>query len=255
MTECNTKCVILDTETDGLENHGVIELAYLPVEFVGDGQIGISGDVFDQRYQTPNPIQLGASLVHGILPEDLDGCPVNTRVAGDLPDDLEYMIAHKVQYDWNSLGQPDVKTICTLAIAQTLYPDFDSHKQGALYLEFFKPTRENLDYVRSAAHGALADISMLHKILVHMLSEKAPHVKTVEDLYDFSEVCRKPKVMPFGKHRGVAISDIPPDYLRWMVNTLKEDSDADPYLLTALREARGEHFKRKSADGDQKSLF
>lgn len=248
------KTVILDTETQGLNHHECIELAYLPVD-IEDAQVVIAGEVFEQRYRSHHPIQVGAAVVHGILDEDLVDCPPSGSAASDLPVGLEYMIGHKVRYDWNTLGQPDVKLICTLAIARDLYPELPNHKQSSLYLHFMGATRTNLDFVRSNAHGAMADISMLNEILKYMLSDRADHVKTVEDLYDLSEVCAVPKIMPFGKHKGVSISDIPPDYLRWMINTLKEDAEADPYLLKALRAAMGEHFKKKAIAKKSKGLF
>jgi exodeoxyribonuclease X len=248
------KTVILDTETNGLLEHEIIELAYIPID-VECSEVVIMGEAFERRYKPQGKIQTGASLVHGIIDEDLDGCPDSSVAVSDLPVGLEYMIAHKAQYDWNSLGQPDVKTICTLAIAQSLYPELHSHKQGVCFLEFYGKTRENLERVRANAHGAMADISMLMVVLKYMLEDRASHVETIEDLYDLSEVCRVPKAMPFGKHRGVAIKDIPHDYLRWMINTLKEDADADPYLLKALRDARGEHFKKKARSKKSKGLF
>lgn len=50
------------------------------------------------------------------------------------------------------------------------------------------------------------------------------------ELWEASELARIPKVMSFGKHKGVEIKDVPPDYKRW----LKSQPDVDPYLLKAL---------------------
>jgi exodeoxyribonuclease X len=36
--------------------------------------------------------------------------------------------------------------------------------------------------------------------------------------------------MPFGKHRGVAMAEVPADYKRW----LRGQPDVDPYLRQAL---------------------
>ena len=89
----------------------------------------ITGEVFEQRYRSSDPIQVGAAVVHGILDEDLVGCPPSDSAASDFPVGLEYMIGHKVRYDWNTLGQPGVKLICTLAIARDLYPELPISEQ------------------------------------------------------------------------------------------------------------------------------
>ena len=52
-----------------------------------------------------------------------------------------------------------------------------------------------------------------------------------EAVWAFSEEARIPETMPFGKHRGVAISDLPRDYVGW---ALKNLTDMDPYLRKAL---------------------
>ena len=36
--------------------------------------------------------------------------------------------------------------------------------------------------------------------------------------------------MPFGKHKGVPISEVPKDYKQWLLR----QSDVDPYLVKAL---------------------
>ena len=44
--------------------------------------------------------------------------------------------------------------------------------------------------------------------------------------------------MPFGKHRGELLADIPSDYLRWMATTLDED-----YLIAAAEEELARRLK------------
>jgi exodeoxyribonuclease X len=36
--------------------------------------------------------------------------------------------------------------------------------------------------------------------------------------------------MPWGKHRGLMVKDVPTDYVRW----LKSQPDTDPYILKAF---------------------
>ena len=53
----------------------------------------------------------------------------------------------------------------------------------------------------------------------------------IETLYQFSEYARIPKTMPFGKHKGVPIAELPVDYVRWAIANL---TDMDKYLRGAL---------------------
>jgi len=55
-------------------------------------------------------------------------------------------------------------------------------------------------------------------------------VKTAEDLYAESEKARIPTTMPFGKHKGMLLSDIPSDYKQWLLT----QGDIDPNLRKAL---------------------
>jgi len=55
-------------------------------------------------------------------------------------------------------------------------------------------------------------------------------IKTVEDLYAESKKARTPTAMPFGKHKGLLLADVPSDYKQWLLN----QGDIDPYLRKAL---------------------
>ena len=55
-------------------------------------------------------------------------------------------------------------------------------------------------------------------------------IKTVEDLYAESEKARTPITMPFGKHKGMLLADVPSDYKQWLLT----QGDIDPYLRKAL---------------------
>ena len=63
-------------------------------------------------------------------------------------------------------------------------------------------------------------------------------ITDMAQLYQASEHARKPTVMRFGKHKGVAIKDLPADYVDWLL----KQADLDPYLHLALTEdSAGNH--------------
>jgi len=217
---------IFDSETTGLNEPHLIEAAWLKLRDISS--LTVTAD-FLQRYKPGKPIELSALATSHILDEELDGCePYNTFT---LPEDVEYLIGHNVDYDWRVIGEPDVKRICTRALSSKLWPAADSHTQSAMiYLHY---RTEAADLLRNA-HAALDDVKNCRLLLVKILDTLAVTwgrpVSDWEELWEISEDARIPTVIGFGKHRGMAISDLPSDYKRWLLN----QSDLDPYVRKAL---------------------
>jgi exodeoxyribonuclease X len=218
--------LILDTETTGKNDPILlIEAAWLKVEDVRTLSIT---DTFSQRYKPSKPIETGAMAVHHIFDEELNGCPASDTFR--LPDDVEYLVGHNIDYDWGVIGKPPVKRICTLAIARKLWPDADSHSQSAL-LYRFATDRERVRNALKSAHSAESDVRFCRMILRKEVASIPQQPASWEELWEFSEQARIPEVMPFGKHYGVPIRDLPKDYVRWALGNL---SDMDEYLRKAL---------------------
>jgi exodeoxyribonuclease X len=218
--------LILDTETTGKNDPILlIEAAWLKVEDVRTLSII---DTFSQRYKPSKPIETGAMAVHHIFDEELNGCPASDTFR--LPDDVEYLVGHNIDYDWGVIGKPPVKRICTLAIARKLWPDADSHSQSAL-LYRFATDRERVRNALKSAHSAESDVRFCRMILRKEVASMPQQPASWEALWEFSEQARIPEVMPFGKHYGVPIRDLPKDYVRWALGNL---SDMDEYLRKAL---------------------
>ncbi len=215
--------LIFDTETTGRNEPQLIEAAWLRVNDLRSLEVE---EQFVQRYRPEKKIELGAIAVHHILDEDLADCPpANTF---HLPSETEYLVGHSIDFDWEVIGRPEVKRICTYAMSRRLWPEVDSFSQSALLYHFSKDrkkTRENL----KNAHSALADVKFCRVILNRVVLAVRP--ASWEALWEFSERARIPETMPFGKHKGVKICDLPDDYRRWALNNL---TDMDPYLRKAL---------------------
>ena len=56
------------------------------------------------------------------------------------------------------------------------------------------------------------------------------NITTIESLWMASEKARMPTHMPFGKHKGVPLNEVPSDYKSWLLG----QPDIDPYLRKAL---------------------
>lgn len=215
-----SKTIIFDTEATGIKEPVLIEAAWVELESIKPFTVT---NPFEQRYNPGKPITLGALATHHIMDEELVDCP--PAASFTLPRDLGYLIGHNVDFDWEVIGKPDIKRICTLALARKLWPDLDSHNQSALLYHLARATaRARL----RNAHSALIDVGICATILDHICQQLG--VKTIEDLYTESEKARTPTTMPFGKHKGMLLADVPKDYKKWLLT----QQDIDPFLRKAL---------------------
>jgi exodeoxyribonuclease X len=160
---------------------------------------------------------------HHILDEELIDCPPASSF--QLPHELEYLIGHNIDFDWQAIGQPEVKRICTLALARKAWPELDSHTQSALL--YFLERSTARDKLRNA-HSADADVQICATILQHLC--KVLNITSIEALWTASESARLPSHMPFGKHKGLALAEVPGDYVRWLL----DQQNIDPYLRQAF---------------------
>ena len=214
------KTIIFDTEATDLKKPVLIEAAWVELESLEPYSIT---NPFEQRYNPGKPISLGALATHHIMDEELVDCP--PAASFTLPSDVDYVIGHNVDFDWEVIGKPDIKRICTLALARKVWPDLDSHNQSALLYHLERATaREQL----RNAHSALTDVGICAAILKHLCQQLG--VKTIEALYAESEIARIPTTMPFGKHKGMLLADVPKDYKKWLLT----QQDIDPFLRKAL---------------------
>lgn len=220
--------IILDSETTGFKDPQMIEGAWLKLDSVTSLNIV---EQFLQRYKPSKAIELGALATSHILDEELVDCPPHTDFT--LPFGTQYIIGHNVDYDWDVIGKPDVKRICTQALSRALWPDADSHSQSAM---IYKHYRSEARQMLHGAHAALDDVKNCRLLLVKILESIAAHngapVFSFEDLWMISEEARIPKIIRFGKHSGTEISKIPADYKRWLLG----QPDVDPYLRKALEQ-------------------
>lgn len=212
--------IILDTETTDAEAPEIVEAAWIELDIAG-----YAGASFSARYRPSKRISLGALATHHILDEELQECPPSSEFR--LPASVEYLIGHNVDFDWLAVGKPPVKRICTLALSRSLWPEADSHSLGAM---LYLLDRYNARTLLKNAHSALADVEATHRLLLFVL-EKLGRPDSWEEVWKASEAARIPSVMPFGKHKGMAIKDVPADYKRWLLG----QADVDPYLRKALR--------------------
>jgi exodeoxyribonuclease X len=222
---------ILDTETTGFEDPEPIEVGIIDVE---------SRREYREQLKPSKPISLGAMATHHILDSDLaHGCRPSsefkfTQVVEPMFGPFDCIIGHNVEFDWKVIGCPDVKLICTCAIARDLWPEIDSHTLGAMM--YFLMDREEARTMLKNAHSAIADCHMAMMLLHHEIAqlgldgEASPWKKLVE----LSNVARVPAYIDFGKHKGALYAHLPRGYKDWYYR----QTDPDPEVVNAMRNPR-----------------
>ena len=216
--------LLVDTETTGISAEDkVCEMAYVEIDdafnVVRSGNSLINPGI---------PIHYAASSVNGITDVMVKDAPTledymlseGSPLRGEVT-----LIAHNLDFDFRFLKQytdDGVGKLCTLKCARVLYPDAANHKQGTLAAML------GIQVAREKAHSADGDLDVLLQLLQCLCRDAGT------DLYGLLEVQRRPRPiskMPFGKHKGVPLAELPNNYIFWLLNKA-ENLDAD--LRTAL---------------------
>lgn len=216
------KAIIFDTETTGVVEPALVQSAWVDVDHMGN-QTGGSGGGY---WNPGKPISFGAMATHHITDADVADQPPASEFR--LPEGVTHLVGHNIDFDWRVIGEPDVKRICTLALARRMWHDMDSHTLGACIYRVMAPGLAR-DLLRGA-HDASTDVYMCGIVLRAICAARRP--ADLDDLWRMSEEARVPTHMPFGKHKGMPIADVPRDYKAWL---LRQD-DIDPYLAKALQQ-------------------
>jgi exodeoxyribonuclease X len=224
---------VFDTETTDL--HGeIIQIGFMGLvgHFVDDN---IDPEAYSKDFKPEGKIAYGAMATHHILDEELDGCDPSSSYV--FPSSVQYMIGHNIDYDWEVSGKPEVKRIDTLAMSRKLFKE-DSHSLSAMIYRLSDDKKAARDMVRGA-HNAKADVEMTYWLLLKLIDESNARLRELnsvfminswETLYQFSEHCRVPDFMPFGKHKGELIKDLPASYVKWY----RSQEKVDEYIIKAF---------------------
>ena len=250
-----TAAYVFDTETTSRDDdREIIEAAWIRLEPVEDlagesdaiphplipeGGIGALTSR-RQLFKPSRPITFGSMAVHHILPSDVEDSRPSSEFA--LPTDCDYLVGHSIDFDWEAAGKPQVKRICTHAMAQWVWPDTDSYGQSALLYMLTEGSLAMRKLLRDA-HSAYVDASNCLLLLDYILGER-PDLTTWRALWQFSEECRMPRVCQFRQFRGVPWSEVAetdPSFCDWVI---RQDF-VDAYLRRAVMLAMGYETKQE----------
>jgi exodeoxyribonuclease X len=96
-----------------------------------------------------------------------------------------------------------------LKAARIIYPDAENHKQATLAAML------GIQVAREKAHSADGDLDVLMH-LIKCLCRDADC--DLDELLHIQNIPKKVTKIPFGKHKGKNLSDLPDDYVTWLLN-------------------------------------
>lgn len=219
-------CYTLDLETTGLDpkTDAVVELAIVSLIF-SDDKLGGTRNWFvlpgaSSLVAPGRRIPPEARAVHHLsdaelrdapqLPQALAQVLAQVDQRGEL---CEAIVAHNAMFDKGFVGAyfpSAIPWLDTWRCAMHLWFDAPSYSNGTLF--YWLGLDKTMPVTEAKTHRALYDATVTAHLLQRMLQ--------THTLIDLLELQAKPvlqKVCRFGKYRGSAWSDVPRDYLRWVL--------------------------------------
>ncbi len=221
--------ILADVETTGLKaTDKVCELAWVEVdkEFnnISSGYSLINPEM---------PIGYAARAANGITDDMVADSPtIEQYMAAEafpLYGKDVVLVAHNCAFDFRFLKpymHEDAQTLCTLKAARVIYPDADNHKQVTLAAML------GIQVAREKVHSADGDLDVLLQLLKCLCRDAE---SSIEELLRIQNTPRKVTKIPFGKHKGSNLSDLPKDYVHWLLNKCDNLSSDLRAALLALQ--------------------
>jgi len=219
--------IYYDIETTGLENESrIIEIAAYRED---------TNTYFHELINPGCPIPPESTKIHKITDKDVKNALNISQVLQEFNEFCKHkdmiLVAHNndkfdkiiLQHEYNrsNIEMPMFQYMDTLKIARTLEPNLPSHTLTSLASHYKIDSGE--------AHQAMTDISNMYKVYQQLKQDR-----TDDDMLKISQEYKMDR-LPFGKHKGVLIRDIPESYIRWMMTTnILDDPD--------IREAVSTYF-------------
>ena len=216
------RMIVLDFETTGLQpGYRPLEIAWLEFDSLYKELGSVTSLVNPQI-----PIEPGAQKVHGISAEMLADKPtleefLHGEHADKFANEHVLVVAHNAAFDL-PMFEPFCKkatSLCTMRLAQALYPTAENHKLQTLASMFaveVEPT-----------HRAMADVGACFELL-RTIAKKED--KSIDELLVVASYTSPESLMPFGKHKGKMIKDLPSDYVAWLSTTLEPSHWIHPVI-------------------------
>ena len=238
---------VIDTETAGgrMPDDAVIEIGSMDYD-LATGETGNRMETLVDPEGTP--ISPGARRVHRIEDEELVGAPPFAEAVLPFADAATYA-AHRASFDSSRLRIPGT-WLCTWKLALRAFPDAPTHGLQSLVRRLgLQPRLPEGSHAHRALYDAVCTVELLracHAALGPRCDGPLDFLKRA------ARVSAEPGLLVrfrFGRHKGMAVREVPTDYLLWIAREPDMDRDA---AFTARHELarRGAMIARPLPDAE-----
>ena len=209
--------LVIDTETDQGRDPRPIQVATI------NAMTGLEWMKYFNSGRSISPVVI---RIHGITDDDVAGLECFDLEAFELP---QYLIGHNVRFDWRVIGSPSTKLICTVRLARVAFPEWSAYGQSKCIEQLLG--KEEASRMTIAAHDALGDARMCYLLYQACCERLAIAPTDFAAVHAIANKANPVSKMPFGKHKGTLIKDVPISYVKWMLGNIH---NMQPSLYSAL---------------------
>jgi DNA polymerase III subunit epsilon len=222
--------IYYDTETTGVsvENDRIVEIAAYDPErdkaFVELVNPGVPMPVEASRVNNITDDMLStADDFRAVGQRFIDFCDGDVVLIAHNNDRFDMPFIHK-EFSRNQLDVPEWNYLDSLKWARRYRYDLPKHN-----LQFL---RDEYGVKANNAHRALDDVKVLYQIFKKMTDDLP-----IEIVYKLMKQPRLVTRMPFGKHKGKALKEVPKSYVRWLDENGALDKDDNQQLKMSFQKA------------------
>jgi exodeoxyribonuclease X len=162
------------------------------------------------------PIPPEASAVHHLTDDDVKDAPdIDDAMVPFFDKEFDFVVAHQASFDKRMMDFGKAPWACSLKMARAVYPEAVMHKNMYLYYWLKLPKLEHS--IGLNAHRALFDSEATTHLFQHLLT-KATTENPIEGILKLSNNPTLLKICKLKKHEGKHWSEVPRDYLNWILN-------------------------------------
>jgi exodeoxyribonuclease X len=211
------RIIVLDTETASLEG-GIVDIAMVEID---DNLNEI--DRLESLIDPERPISFSAMGVHHITESMVASSPTIGEFIACNGNPFDHpnliVVGHNIKFDLKVVSDllPQVfQSIDTLRLARQVYPEAENHKLQTL--------RYMLDLEAGEPHRAMGDVITCLSLLRRVAKDSS--ITGFQGLLDMMKQTISPDCkMPFGKHAGMKLRDVPSGWVGWYLGQPDNDPD------------------------------
>jgi len=240
ITKLLEEALVVDTETTSLDFREAEVIQYASedalsvLKTIADEEYDVSADFYKPVKPISAKISSITTITNRMVADSIDFKETLPDVQAEF-DRFPYMVAHNAYYDDRIFTEHGLNTptnICTLRLSRKLLADDPNIEEHTLsYLRYALDLAIPDDI---PAHLADADVMVTALLLAHLI-ELAIEQDIIgldsdigEQLITYLAAPVVIKIMPFGKHKGKKLTEVPISYWQWAMDKMDSLNEEDP---------------------------